>query len=199
MGGRVQGKMAMVTGGASGLGTATCRLLVAEGARVAVADINLKGAQAVADAINKETPGSAVAIVPQALERARHEWDMLKCRVAADSLVDALQDNGEPARMNPVVAPSMPVIGFVERLDDGNLFLEHLENRHEVLDVAINPMMTGHARRRLIAEVIPQSLVNGLIADQGIDLQTLASETADEFGVSLLPGTTIDLVLITRT
>jgi NAD(P)-dependent dehydrogenase (short-subunit alcohol dehydrogenase family) len=62
MAGRVDGKMAMVTGGASGLGTATCKLLVAEGAKVVVADINLKGAQDVADAINKDAPGSAKAI-----------------------------------------------------------------------------------------------------------------------------------------
>ena len=62
MAGRVDGKMAMVTGGASGLGAATCRLLVAEGAKVVVADINLKGAQEVADAINADAPGSARAV-----------------------------------------------------------------------------------------------------------------------------------------
>ena len=37
--GMVTGKTAIVTGGASGLGEATCRLLVREGARVVVADI----------------------------------------------------------------------------------------------------------------------------------------------------------------
>lgn len=60
--GRVAGKMAMVTGGASGLGAATSRLLVREGAKVAIADINLDGARAVVDAINAEHPGMAVAV-----------------------------------------------------------------------------------------------------------------------------------------
>lgn len=40
MAGRVDGKVAFVTGGASGLGEAMVRLLVAEGARVVVADLS---------------------------------------------------------------------------------------------------------------------------------------------------------------
>jgi len=40
MGGRLDGKVAVVTGGASGIGAATCRRFVAEGARVVVADVN---------------------------------------------------------------------------------------------------------------------------------------------------------------
>lgn len=62
MAGRVEGKMAMVTGGASGLGAASCALLAAEGARVAVADINLEGAHAVADELNAAHPNCAVAV-----------------------------------------------------------------------------------------------------------------------------------------
>jgi 2-hydroxycyclohexanecarboxyl-CoA dehydrogenase len=41
-----------VTGGASGIGAATCRRLAAEGARVAVTDVNLEGARAVAGEID---------------------------------------------------------------------------------------------------------------------------------------------------
>ena len=38
--GRLEGKVAIVTGGASGIGAATCRRFVAEGARVVVADVS---------------------------------------------------------------------------------------------------------------------------------------------------------------
>ncbi len=43
------GRVAIVTGGASGIGRATARRLAADGAHVAIFDINLEGAQAVAD------------------------------------------------------------------------------------------------------------------------------------------------------
>jgi len=44
---RVKGKVAIVTGGASGIGRATCLLLAKEGARVAVTDINDEGGREV--------------------------------------------------------------------------------------------------------------------------------------------------------
>ncbi|WP_037500247.1 glucose 1-dehydrogenase [Sphingomonas jaspsi] len=46
--GRVDGKVALVTGGASGLGKADCRRLAEEGAKIVVADIDVAGAQALA-------------------------------------------------------------------------------------------------------------------------------------------------------
>jgi 2-hydroxycyclohexanecarboxyl-CoA dehydrogenase len=45
---RLEGRIALVTGGASGIGAATCRRLAAEGARVAVCDVNVEGAREVA-------------------------------------------------------------------------------------------------------------------------------------------------------
>jgi NAD(P)-dependent dehydrogenase (short-subunit alcohol dehydrogenase family) len=48
----MDGKRALVTGGASGMGQAICRILAAEGARVAVADRDRDGAEATASEVN---------------------------------------------------------------------------------------------------------------------------------------------------
>ncbi len=62
MAGRVEGKIALVTGGAQGLGEAASRMLAREGARVAVTDVNFAGAQQVAAAINAMRAGAAIAL-----------------------------------------------------------------------------------------------------------------------------------------
>ena len=51
---RVEGKLALVTGGAQGLGAAQARMLAREGARVLVTDLNEDGAAETAQAIEKE-------------------------------------------------------------------------------------------------------------------------------------------------
>ncbi len=55
---RLEGRKALVTGGASGIGAAVCARLAAEGAEVWVADLNLEGAEQVAG----EIAGHALAL-----------------------------------------------------------------------------------------------------------------------------------------
>jgi len=56
-------KVALITGGAGGIGSETARRLVSEGAHVVLADLNLEGAQKVADEINQASgAGRAIAV-----------------------------------------------------------------------------------------------------------------------------------------
>jgi NAD(P)-dependent dehydrogenase (short-subunit alcohol dehydrogenase family) len=53
MGQELSGKIAVVTGGASGIGRATAELFVAEGARVVVADLDAERGEEVASALGE--------------------------------------------------------------------------------------------------------------------------------------------------
>ena len=56
------GKVALVTGGAQGLGEALCQRLADEGADLVVADLNLAGAEKVAAEIAEKTGRKAIAV-----------------------------------------------------------------------------------------------------------------------------------------
>lgn len=54
MAGMVEGKAALVTGGASGIGAAAARIFVREGARVVISDLDAEGGRALAEEIGSE-------------------------------------------------------------------------------------------------------------------------------------------------
>ncbi len=88
--GQVQNKVAIVTGGASGIGAASARLLAREGAKVVVTDIDTAGAAAVAAAITA-AGGEAISLAqdvteearwPEVIDAAEHRYGRLDVMVA---------------------------------------------------------------------------------------------------------------------
>jgi NAD(P)-dependent dehydrogenase (short-subunit alcohol dehydrogenase family) len=95
------GKVALVTGGAGGIGSATAYLLAEQGAKVIVADINLEGAKRIAEAI-AATGGTALAV---GVDLAREEQiqAMVRTTVEAFGHIDVLHNNA--ADLSPKFYP----------------------------------------------------------------------------------------------
>lgn len=73
------GRVAVVTGGASGMGVAICALFAAHGYRVAVLDIDDSGAQRVVDGI-RARGGTAIACAADVTDRAAVDEALRKVR-----------------------------------------------------------------------------------------------------------------------
>jgi len=89
--GRVDGKVAIVTGSASGIGRATVERLAAEGAGVVVADLNRGGAEEVAAGI-RERGGRAVAVTVDVSDEAQVRA-MVKAAVDTYGALHILHNN----------------------------------------------------------------------------------------------------------
>lgn len=77
--GRVDGKVALITGAASGLGAADAEVLAREGATVVLTDIDEKGGEAVAESIRK-AGGNATFLVQDASDEEQWEQVIAKIR-----------------------------------------------------------------------------------------------------------------------
>lgn len=96
---KLAGRVAVVTGGGSGIGAAICRRFAAEGARVAIADIAREGAERVAAEI-RQTGGGAIAVPTDVADRA--QVDALFARVVAEwKTVDILSNNAGIGELSP--------------------------------------------------------------------------------------------------
>ncbi len=90
---RLDEKVVLVTGGAGGIGSATCRLLAARGAKVLVADIVLEAAEKLA----AELPGAQAihldledeTSIEAMIEKAVSECDQLDSLINVAALIDA--------------------------------------------------------------------------------------------------------------
>ena len=97
---KLQGKSAIVTGAASGIGKAIADLLAKEGAAVAIADINLEAAQAAAKSI-EATGGKAIGIAMDVTDEAAVNAGTEQV-VQAFGGIDILVSNAGIQIVNPI-------------------------------------------------------------------------------------------------
>ena len=165
---RLAGKVALVTGAASGQGAAEARLFAAEGARVAVADIDDVGSARVVEEIGD----GAIAIHLDVTDEAQWTAAVATTTDAFGSL-DVLVNNAG--------------VGFTPR----RLELEDLDEHRRLIDVNLNGVYFG---MRAVTPVMTAqragSIVNISSIDGLVGVAGMTSYTASKFAVTGMTRTT---------
>src|SRR5919198_775334 len=91
MPGRVEGKVALVTGGASGIGRATALTFAREGAKLIIADMNEDGGQQTVHMITEQ--GGEATFVQVDVARAAEVEAMISTAVATYGRLDCAHNN----------------------------------------------------------------------------------------------------------
>jgi rhamnose utilization protein RhaD (predicted bifunctional aldolase and dehydrogenase)/NAD(P)-dependent dehydrogenase (short-subunit alcohol dehydrogenase family) len=121
--GRVVGKVAVVTGAAQGFGEGIARDFASEGAYVVIADVNLAGAQALADALNEQYgDGKAIAIRTDVTDEESVS-NMIMETVREYGGIDILVSNAGVLRAGSVKTMSLKDFEFVTKVNYIGYFL----------------------------------------------------------------------------
>ncbi|MFN3458261.1 MAG: SDR family oxidoreductase [Novosphingobium sp.] len=116
--GRVQGKVALVTGGASGLGAADSAALAREGAIVVVTDVNLASAQKVADEIGNGAVAFALDV------SSEEQWTSVLAEIEARfGRLDVLVNNAGVVLNADVEDTSLEKFRWVNSIMTDGVFL----------------------------------------------------------------------------
>jgi NAD(P)-dependent dehydrogenase (short-subunit alcohol dehydrogenase family) len=186
MPGRVEGKVAIITGGASGMGRAGSVLLAREGARVVVADISKERGEHIADSIRAEG-GQAVAECVDVRDAAAVEG-LVARTVERWGRIDVLYHNAVDGK-------------FVNEQDK-----RLTELPDETWDRMIGLVLTGtfrcakHVGRQMVAQksgsMILSATVDALIGCAGLDSYTAAKGGVVALTRSLAAGLAPDGVRV---
>ncbi|NND67264.1 MAG: glucose 1-dehydrogenase [Halioglobus sp.] len=116
--GRVEGKVAIVTGAASGMGRADALLLAAEGAKVVVTDLNAVDGQAVADQI-----GDSAIFLPLNVADEDNWQSVVAATVENFGRLDILVNNAGMMLMGNVLDTSLEDWRKVNAVNSDGVFL----------------------------------------------------------------------------
>ncbi|MEL7488906.1 MAG: SDR family oxidoreductase [Pseudomonadota bacterium] len=120
--GRVAGKKAFITGGAQGLGACFAHMLADEGAKVAVTDVNAKGAAETAAAINEKHPGAAFAFAHDVT--SEEDWKVALADAAlAMGGISVLINNAGIGSFGSIESESLDGWRRVQSVDVDSIFI----------------------------------------------------------------------------
>jgi len=135
----LDGRVAVVTGGAGAIGTAICRMLAANGARVVVADINGDGARALA----ADLPDALACAIDISSESSAHEG--VAAVLSRYGQIDILVNNaGVNTQAHRVTIDNFPKAEWdrIVRID--------LDGTYLMSQAALKPMVARGAGGRII-------------------------------------------------
>ena len=161
MGGRLEGKLAIVTGGARGIGEAIVRRFVAEGAKVIVADLR----EELGKALEQEL-GEALTFIAADVT-SEESWERLIVAADVQGGLDILVNNAGGA------------LGLHEMAD------EDFERHKAVTDLNLHSAWLGmRAAIKTMKQRGGGSIVNISSIDGLVGMKSLASYSAAKFGVT---------------
>ena len=150
--GRVSGKMAIVTGAAQGLGAAISKMLVKEGAKVLLTDLNGEGVEKLAEEINAHSPGSAFHAQHDVTDEAR--WQEIVGQAETDlGGLNVLVNNAGIGGVGSIERETYEGFQRVMTVDVDSIFLGCK---------AALPLMKQHG----LGSIVNISSIAGLIADE---------------------------------
>ncbi|MGP3951422.1 SDR family NAD(P)-dependent oxidoreductase [Streptomyces sp. 7N604] len=153
----LEGKIAVITGGASGIGAATARRVAAEGAQTVVADLNLRGAEDVARFI-REAGGDATALYADLGDIASVRA-MVQTTVDSYGGLDILHNNAAATRL--AARSDLPILNADPHVWDQTMRI-NLRGTMVATQAAIPHMIARGG-----GSIINTSSVSGLAGDLG--------------------------------
>lgn len=160
---RFAGKTAVITGGASGIGEATVRRLVSEGARVMIADIQGDAAEALAAELGDDASPYTLDVTDLAAVE-----DLMAATVSEFDKLDIVFNNA-----------GISSLGRVDELD--------VESWHRVIDVDLNSVFYGcraalpHLRSNGGGAIVNTASISGLFGDWGLPAYNAAKGAVMNF------------------
>ncbi len=97
--GKLQNKVALITGGASGIGAATARLFAAEGAKLVLVDLNEEKGKMVEEELKAN--GTEAVFIKTNITSEQEVADLFKQAVTAFGKIDIVFNNAGIGRVHP--------------------------------------------------------------------------------------------------